>query len=135
MLLPLSGLGLGRTQPASATGSVLLRFSPLYMGGSQRFTQTDAIAIAKQFNVIAEHAYEGWRFVLDDSTFRAADGLLKLWGRADARQDSTSLQMRLAAEKIAGHEHLQNGFPHRGVARLGLFDQRVGHALGLEFSQ
>jgi hypothetical protein len=52
-------------------------------------------------NLIAQHGYEGWRFVMDDSTFRLADGTAKLWARADAHGGtSSSLQVRLDAEKI-----------------------------------
>src|SRR5438105_3707477 len=67
--------GSAASMPTSATGSVLLRFSPLYMGGSQRFTQTDAISIAKQFNVIAEHAGVVTPYI---SAMKAANPSLKI---------------------------------------------------------
>ncbi len=40
----------------TTSGSVLARFAPLYMGGQGAYTSAQAIAVAQQFSVIAEHS-------------------------------------------------------------------------------
>jgi len=80
---PAQGLSSSST-PASAgvpstssgsSGSVLRRFTPLYMGGNQRFTQAQAVAIAHQFDGIAAKSGVFTPYV---SSMKAANPSLKL---------------------------------------------------------
>jgi hypothetical protein len=78
----------GSAQSAtSSTVSVLQRFSPLYMGGSTRYTAAQAIAIAQHFTILAEHSGVFTPFI---SVMKAANPSLRIVAYINGAFDQSS---------------------------------------------